>query len=102
MGTAATNRRLRVILTEIRDGKLIPNPAFQRRLVWSTKHKVNFLETVLAGLPFPEVFIAAGDVNQDTGEGQELIVDGQQRLTTLFQYFTGASSLKLEMPFQLT
>jgi hypothetical protein len=95
MGTAATNRRLRVILTELRDGKLVPNPAFQRRLVWSTKHKVKFLETVLEGLPFPEVFIAAGEVNPDTGEGQELIVDGQQRLTTLFKYFTASPDLKL-------
>lgn len=95
MRTAATNRRLRVILTELRDAKLIPNPAFQRRLVWSTKHKAAFLETVLDGLPFPEVFIAAGEVDPDTGEGNELIVDGQQRLTTLFQYFTGSPDLKL-------
>lgn len=95
MRTAATNRRLRVILTELREGKLVPNPTFQRRLVWSTKHKVAFLETVLEGLPFPEIFIAAGAVNPDTGEGQELIVDGQQRVTTLSQYFTGSPDLKL-------
>jgi Protein of unknown function DUF262 len=82
-------------MTELRDGKLIPNPAFQRRLVWSTKHKAAFLQTVLDGFPFPEVFIAAGEVNPDTGEGNELIVDGQQRLTTLFQYFVGSPDLKL-------
>lgn len=95
MQTSATNRRLRVLLTGIRDGSLIPNPAFQRRLVWSNLHKLAFLETVLQGLPFPEIFTAAGEVNPDTGDGKELIVDGQQRITTLHQYFTGSPDLKL-------
>jgi hypothetical protein len=100
MMTSATNRRLRVLLTELRDGKLIPDPAFQRRLVWSTRHKVDFIQTVLDGLPFPEIFIAAGQVNSDTGEGHELIVDGQQRLTTLNQYFIGSPDLKLGSALQ--
>lgn len=95
MRTSGTNRRLRTILTGVRDGTFVPNPEFQRRLVWSTKHKLAFLETVLQGLPFPEIFIAAGEVNTDTGEGTELIVDGQQRVTTLYQYFTGSPDLRV-------
>jgi hypothetical protein len=95
MKTTATNRKIRVILTDLREGHLTPSPAFQRRLVWSTKHKNAFIETVLNGLPFPEIFIAAGKVNPDTGEGQELIVDGQQRVTTLYQYFTASPDLML-------
>ncbi|WP_082556344.1 DUF262 domain-containing protein [Aeromicrobium sp. Root472D3] len=95
MKTAGTNRRLRTILTGLRTGSLVPNPAFQRRLVWSNRHKNAFLETVLAGLPFPEIFIAAGTVDTETGEGTELIVDGQQRITTLNQYFTASPDLKL-------
>lgn len=96
MQTSATNRKLRVLLTGIRDKSLIPNPHFQRRLVWSNLHKVRFLETVLDGLPFPEIFIAAGDVDSDTGDGTELIVDGQQRVTTLHQYFTASPDLRLK------
>ncbi len=95
MQTSATNRKLRLLLTGIRDKKLIPNPHFQRRLVWSNIHKVAFLRTVLEGLPFPEIFISAGDVDPDTGDGTELIVDGQQRITTLHQYFTESKDLKL-------
>ncbi len=95
MRTSATNRRLRLLLTGIRDGTIIPNPHFQRRLVWSNQHKIAFLETVLAGLPFPEIFTSAGGVNPDTGDGLELIVDGQQRITTLNQYFIGSPDLKL-------
>ncbi|PSJ26976.1 DUF262 domain-containing protein [Streptosporangium nondiastaticum] len=95
MQTSATNKRLRMLLTGIRDKTLIPNPHFQRRLVWSNGHKIAFVATVLDGLPFPEIFISAGDVNPDTGDGTELIVDGQQRITTLHQYFTGSPELRI-------
>ncbi|WP_431842953.1 DUF262 domain-containing protein [Calidifontibacter indicus] len=95
MKTSATNRRLRTILTDLREGRLIPDADFQRRLVWSNKHKVAFLETVLNGLPFPEIFIASGDVNTETGVATDLIVDGQQRATTLYQYFSNSPDLKV-------
>ena len=93
--TSATNKKLRTVLTDVRDKRLVPNPDFQRRLVWSNKHKLAFIQTVLDGLPFPEIFIAAGEVNTETGEGQDLIVDGQQRITTLSQYFTSSPDLKV-------
>jgi hypothetical protein len=94
MQTSATNKRLRLLLTGIRDKILVPNPHFQRRLVWSNAHKVAFLRTVLDGLPFPEIFISAGEVDPDTGDGTELIVDGQQRITTLYEYFTGSPFIR--------
>ena len=81
MQASASNRRIRALLKDIRTGALVPNPEFQRRLVWSNKHKSAFIETVLFGYPFPEVYVAAGEVNPDTGEGTEMLVDGQQRLT---------------------
>jgi hypothetical protein len=96
MKTTATNRKVRELLTSLRDKKLVPNPYFQRRLVWTNRDKSRFLDTVLNGFPFPEVFVAAGSVDVDTGEATEMLVDGQQRITTLFQYFIGASDLKLE------
>lgn len=95
MKTSATNRRIRVLLTAIKDSSLVPRPEFQRRLVWTNKHKQEFIRTVLMEYPFPEIYVAAGDVDPDTGEGQEMLVDGQQRITTLFQYFTGSDDLKL-------
>ena len=96
MKTTATNRKIRVLLRAIDDGSLIPRPDFQRRLVWMSKHKNAFIRTVLEGLPFPEIYVAAGEVDEATAEGTELLVDGQQRLTTLYQYFKGSTELKLE------
>jgi len=95
MDTSASNRRLRVLLTSIANGTLIPQPDFQRRLVWTNKDKIEFIRTVLEGYPFPEIYIAAGRVDTKTGEGAEVLVDGQQRVTTLYQYFKGSQDLKL-------
>ena len=95
MRTTATNRKLRELLLAVRDEKLVPQAAFQRRLVWTTRHKLALIQTVLEGFPFPEIFLAAGDVDPNSGEAVELLVDGQQRISTLFQYFTGSDLLKL-------
>lgn len=96
MQTSATNRRLRVLLSAINKGTLIPQPDFQRRLVWSNKDKLSFIHTVLDGFPFPEIYIAAGEVDSDTGDSSELLVDGQQRITTLYEYFKAAETLRLD------
>lgn len=96
MKTSGTNIRLRKILSGLKAGTLIPRPDFQRRLVWANKHKVAFIQTVLDELPFPEIYIAAGEVNLESGEGKEILVDGQQRITTLYQYFIGSEDLKYE------
>lgn len=95
MRTTATNRKLRLLLRGIHENTLIPRPEFQRRLVWTNKDKQKFIDTVLKGYPFPEIYIAAGSVNPTTGEGTEMLVDGQQRITTLNQYFTGNKALRL-------
>lgn len=95
MDTSASNRRLRVLLTAISNKTLAPQPDFQRRLVWTNKDKIEFIKTVLEGYPFPEIYIAAGKVDPKTGEGAEVLVDGQQRITTLFQYFKGSPDIKL-------
>ena len=96
MKTSGTNRKVRILMTSLRDETLLPRPEFQRRLVWTNRHKERFLETVLLEYPFPEIYIAAGTVDADTGEGTEMLVDGQQRITTLYQYFCGSEDLQLK------
>jgi len=95
MKTSATNKKLGDLLKGIADEVLIPQPDFQRRLVWTNKDKLSFIETVLEGYPFPEIYIATGDINTSTGENIEVLVDGQQRITTLYQYFKAHPDLIL-------
>lgn len=72
MDTTASNRRLRVLLTAIGNGNLVPQPDFQRRLVWINKDKIEFIRTVLEGYPFPEIYIAAGRLHQNRGRSRSL------------------------------
>lgn len=95
MKTSATNRRVHVLMTAVTEGKLNPRPDFQRRLVWTNDDKVSFIRTVLRGLPFPEIYVCAGTLDPETGEATEYLVDGQQRITTLHQYFKGSPTLRL-------
>lgn len=95
MDTTATNKRIREIISDIEQKRLIPNPDFQRRLVWSQKHKGEFIRTILDGLPFPEIYIAAGEVDVETGRGYSMLVDGQQRVSTMFEFFKSSPNLKL-------
>lgn len=104
MITRATNSALGDLLADISSKKLIPQPDFQRRLVWNNKDKCNFIRTVLDDYPFPEIYLATGELNQETGSRTQLIVDGQQRMTTLYQYFRGSHDLTLSkdiIPYSL-
>ncbi len=95
MKTAPTNKKVRELITMVKESKLIPKPEFQRRLVWSRDDKNHFLDSVLRGYPFPEIYFADGEVDLATGQGTQLLVDGLQRVSTLLQYFDGDSALKL-------
>lgn len=96
MDTTATNKKLREIITEISQNTLVLRPGFQRNLVWTSKHKNNIIRTVLKGYPFPEIFIATMDCDMTTAASRNGIVDGQQRISTLYSYFRGTNDFKLE------
>lgn len=89
MITSPTSLKIRRLVRGLKDGTLIPRPEFQRRIVWTTEDKVRFIDTLLNAFPFPEIYVANGVVDVETGEGTQLIVDGQQRVTTIVQYFEG-------------
>ena len=101
MKTSASNKKVRELVQMVRNGNLIPRPEFQRRLVWTNSDKARLIDTVLKGYPFPEIYLANGDLNIETGEGTQLLVDGQQRVTTLVEYFEGNPrfSLKGNTPY---
>lgn len=64
------------------DGYLRLQPEFQRELVWSEEKQVKLVESVLARIPLPVIYLS------DDGETFD-VVDGQQRLTTLFAFMEG-------------
>lgn len=56
---------------------------FQRRFVWTRPQMDKFIESLLLGLPVPGIFLVRERSNI------LLVLDGQQRLTTLQAYYSG-------------
>lgn len=56
------------------------DPDFQRHSVWFPKQKSELIESILMGIPLPLIYVKEDD------KGVYIIVDGRQRLTTLFQF----------------
>ena len=65
------------------NAKLIYVPDFQRQFVWSREESSRFIESLLLGFPVPGVFLA------HDSSGKLLIVDGQQRLLSLYYFYSG-------------
>lgn len=66
-------------------GKLII-PDFQRDYVWDIKTSSKFIETILLGLPTPDIFVYK-DTSNNTD--QYYLVDGLQRISTIESYCKG-------------
>jgi len=77
------------LVNDIRTGRLIPDAYFQRNLVWRDVHKRDFIETILKGYPFPQIFISKGKVDVESMTTVSCIVDGQQRCNALTGFIDG-------------
>lgn len=58
-------------------------PPYQRDFIWTQKHRSQFIESVILGLPVPFIFVA------ETEDGQLEVVDGAQRIQTIESFITG-------------
>jgi uncharacterized protein with ParB-like and HNH nuclease domain len=70
-------------LTQMWRAKDINIPDYQREFVWSIKQSSLLIESFLIGLPVPPVFFYIDEKNKN------LVVDGQQRLLSVFFFFEG-------------
>ena len=63
------------------DKEIDIHPEFQRFFRWSNKQKSNLIESILLGIPIPPIFVS------QRNDGVWDVVDGLQRLSTLYQFF---------------
>ncbi len=70
------------IVDFIRSGA-VKVPGFQRNYVWDIKRASKLIESLIIGLPVPQVFL------YEEGKNSFLVIDGQQRLMTLFYFVHG-------------
>src|SRR6266480_696683 len=60
-------------------------PKFQRRSVWSDKARSYLMDSIVRGKPIPKIFIRQ-DIDLKTKKTVREVVDGQQRLRTIFGF----------------
>lgn len=94
---SVTNPTIAGLYREISDGILVLAPEFQRKFVWTQEHQEQFIDTILNGLPFPEIYVSTGEVDIELMRTVRHVIDGQQRLTTIKNYIDGRS----DRPFTL-
>ena len=73
-------------------GDLIINPEWQRGYVWDRKRASKLIESFLKDIPVPVIYLAKRK------DGRYEVIDGLQRLTSVFKYFNndyGLSPLEL-------
>ena len=69
-------------------GTLQLQPFFQRNLVWTDNAKSQFIESILLNLPISEVYLYENE------QGALSVIDGQQRLSTIFHFLEKKFSLR--------
>lgn len=91
----ANNQKIIELYNKLRSEQIVVNKSYQRKLVWKNAHKFNFIDTILKNFPFPEIYLAPGELDQINLLLIDEIVDGQQRLSTIRHYIEGTDVFAL-------
>ena len=69
-------------------------PGFQRNYVWDIKRASKLIESIIIGLPIPQIFL------YEEARNKFLVIDGQQRLMSIY-YFNKQRFPRKEKRFEL-
>lgn len=86
----ATDWTIGTIINQIDRGNIILDPDFQRRDAWKTERKSRFIESIVLGLPIPQIVLAESKKEK----GKFIVVDGKQRLLSIMQFAGGENWTK--------
>ena len=67
---------------------------FQRNAVWTRAQKSYFIDTILNGLPIPELYMQ--DMADAEGGERHVVIDGQQRIRASLEFVGGEYALEGE------
>jgi len=80
------------ILSQLQKGNIQLNPRFQRRDAWNEERKSRFIESLILGLPIPQLVLA----ENPRQKGKYVVIDGKQRLLSLLR-FAGAGDIQFPL-----
>lgn len=100
----STDWTAETVVSQLKRGSIDLNPNFQRRSAWTDARQSLFVESLILGLPVPQLILA----EDKKKKGSFIVIDGKQRLLTILRFSAGAAgadqieSLKFIDPLRLT
>ncbi|MBF0550393.1 MAG: DUF262 domain-containing protein [Deltaproteobacteria bacterium] len=67
------------IINQISQGNIDLNPKFQRRNAWNDEKRSRLIESLIIGIPIPEIVLAEDPLKKKSF----IVIDGKQRLLTI-------------------
>ncbi len=80
----STDWTTETVVAQLRRGNINLNPRYQRRNAWDNVRKSLFIESLILGLPIPQIILA----ETKGKKGSFVVIDGKQRLMTLRQFLS--------------
>lgn len=101
VSVASRDWTVETIVSQINKGNIDLNPKFQRRNAWKDDKRSRLIESLILGIPVPEIVLAE-DRNK---KNSFIVIDGKQRLLTIagfiypdsFQYWQKPRLTKLHV-----
>ena len=78
----STDWTAETVISQLNRGNIDLDPSFQRRSAWSDKKQSLFIESLILGLPIPQLTLAE-DKNR---KGSFIVIDGKQRLLAIRRF----------------
>src|SRR3954463_15765872 len=80
---SGTDWTTETIVSQLKRKNIQLDPRFQRRDAWRKDRKSRFIESLIVGLPIPQIVLA--ESKQD--RGKFIVLDGKQRLLSILQFW---------------
>lgn len=81
---------IETINAQITKGNIDLQPGFQRRVAWDDTRKSRLIESIIVGMPVPNIVLAESKSNR----GKFIVIDGKQRLAAISEFMQGDLKLK--------
>jgi hypothetical protein len=80
--TYSTDWTVGTIINQLEEGRINISPSFQRRDAWLDSRKSAYIESLILGLPVPQIVLA----EDKDRKGHFIVLDGKQRLLSLLKF----------------
>lgn len=85
-----TDWTIESINLQMAKGTIDLQPSFQRRGAWDETRKSRLIESIIVGMPVPNISLAENKVHR----GRFIVIDGKQRLLAIQEFMNGSYKLR--------